>query len=257
MAEAVTVEERPRLGAAPLVNPNPGHCRTCGVEVPHPRQYCDEHRPAQKAPKKTKGPRKPLQVVQGDRPVTAVVSDVAKATGAAKRATVDATAKLFGKLFVYLSIFIAMALVSGDPALVTEDDQERQVGELQLSDEQAKSIAHPLARLFAPTALWQKVGPSLIENSDALDAVVALYDWLSAVWRYKRQRAKREQAVTAAPTNGHAEVGPLVHAVPLTEAEAQVPYIPPEWGQQVGPSPEQLAEIRRRAEEARRAAGEQ
>lgn len=255
MAETVTVEERPRLGAAALVNPNPGHCRTCGAPVPHPRQYCDEHRPAPKPAKPKRS--KPLQVVRGERPVTSVVSDVAKATGTAKRATVDATAKLFGKLFVYLSIFVAMALVSGDPALATEEEQERQVGELQLSEDQAKAIAHPLARLFAPTALWQKVGPSLIENSDALDAVVALYDWVSSIFRYKRQRAKREQAMAAAPTNGHVAPGPVVHAVPFTDAEAQVPYIPPEWGQQVGPSPEQLAEIRRRAEEARRAAGEQ
>lgn len=236
-----------------LRNPNPGHCRTCGVEVPSPRQYCDEHRPASRPPKRNKA----VQNIKAERPVTAVVSDVAKATGAAKRATVDATAKLFGKLFVYLSIFLAMALIAGDPLLVSDEDQERAVGELQLSEEQAKSLAHPLARLVTPSKLWQRVGPGLIENSDALDALVALYDWVSGIFRYRRQRARREQAAKAATTNGHVEVGPVMHAVPFSEAEAQVPYIPPEWGQQVGPSPEQLAEIRRRAEEARRQGGEQ
>ncbi|MGC8628578.1 MAG: hypothetical protein ACP5VR_13720, partial [Acidimicrobiales bacterium] len=203
--------------------------------MPHPRQYCDEHRPKQRQRKK----RSPVQTVRGERPVTAVVSDVAKATGAAKRATVDATAKLFSKLAVYASVILAMAIISGDPALTTDEDQERQVSELQLSDEQARAITHPLARLVTPTRMWQKVGPGLIENSDAFDALVALYDWASSLWRYKRERARREQAAQVAPTNGHVQAGPVIHAVPFTEAEGQVSYIPSTWGQQVGPSPEQ------------------
>jgi hypothetical protein len=192
--------------------------------------------------------KEPLQVVKGERPAQAVVSDVLRSTPATKRPTVEGTTKLFAKVLLYLSVIIAMWLVSSDPGLGTDEDKERQVRELQLDDEQASAIAHPLARFINTTAVWQRVGPKLIEHSDVLDALVAIYDWAASLARYQRHRKRSQQSP---PTNGQVR-GPVVHTIPFVEAPVAPP---PEWGSQVGPTPEQLAEIRRRAAEQRRAAG--
>jgi hypothetical protein len=197
---------------------------------------------------RSKARKEPLQVVKGERPAQAVVSDVLRSAPATKRPTVEGTTKLFAKVLLYISVIIAMWLVSSDPRLGTDEEKERQVRELQLDDEQASAIAHPLARFINTTSVWQKVGPKLIEHSDMLDALVAVYDWAASLARYQRHR-KRLQS--SPPTNGQVR-GPVVHAVPFVEAPVAPP---PEWGSQVGPTPEQLAEIRRRAAEQRRAPG--
>jgi hypothetical protein len=233
--------------ATALLNPNPGKCRECGIDVTglgRGRQYCDEHRPDPRRKSKATQQRKIAKAT----PVK-VVTDIGQAAGSRvpKAPSVEQTTKVLGRILVYITIFVAMALVSGDPGLLSEEDQERQVGELQLKDEDARSIVHPIARVLTPTKLWARYGGSIIEHSDVLDALVNLYDYASSLARYKRQRTRREQGLAAAPSNGHGGRIPA-HMAPMPANEASA-YDPEEtWGHQIGPSPEQLDEIRRRKE---------
>jgi len=229
-----------------------GICKVCGTEIAKTRFYCDDHRPE----KRTPAPRNSVKQrkIAKATPIK-VVTDVGAAAGSRppRTPTLDATTKVLARLLVYITIFVAMALVSGDPGLQSEEDQERQVGELQLTDENARAIAHPIARALTPTKLWARYGGAIIEHSDVLDALVNLYDYASALARYRRARVRRERGIAAAPSNGRVGV-PMSgeHFVPVAASTAGE-YIPPQtWGTQIGPSQEQLDEIRRRHEQAHR-----
>lgn len=229
---------------ARLVNPTPGKCRTCGKDVRHPRQYCDEHRPAsaQKVPKQ-QGRAKRQRDTAKSGSARAVVSDALNPpdSPAPKRTTVDSTSKLLARLLVYVTIFIAMYLVSSDPDLLSDEQKEAQVEELQLHEEDARSIAHPIARALHPTAIWQKYGAVLVEHSDVLDAVAALYDYGSGLARYQRRRGRASAARQAAPSNGHVPRGAAI-TVPMEEAIMEP--VPDTWGSQIGPSEADIERFR-------------
>jgi len=241
----------PNRDGSLLLNPTPGKCRKCGVDVTHPRQYCDDHRPAPPPPRKARDAKRARDNVEATK-VRAIASDVMQSAGQPKRASVDATSKLIGKILVYLTIFIAMALVRGDPSLENEEQQEAQVDALQLHEDDAKAIAHPLARALHPTKLWQRYGPALIEHSDVLDAIAALYDYGSGLARYQRRRHAGAQATANAPANGH-----IPAFVPLAADQYPQPasaYVDYQHGENWGnlPNDDMIAQIR-----ARKAAEEQ
>lgn len=233
---------------ARLVNPTPGKCRTCGKDVRHPRQYCDEHRPVShhKTPKQA-GTAKRQRDTAKTGSARAIVSDTIAPKGEAtpKRTTVESTSKLLARLLVYVTIFIAMYLVSSDPDLMTDEQKEAQVEELQLHEEDARSIAHPIARALHPTALWQRYGAALVEHSDVLDAVAALYDYGSSLARYQRRRGRAQAARQAAPSNGHVPRGASI-VVPMEEAIMEP--VPDTWGSQIGPTDADIERFRAQRE---------
>jgi hypothetical protein len=192
--------------ASLLLNPNPGHCRTCGEAVKHPNQYCDAHRPAKKPP--ARATKKQASADRAHKNVTAtpisIPGDIAAAGGKSERGaarrirksapSVDQTASVLGRVLLYITVLIAIRLVSGDPDLHTEAEQEDQAKQLQLDDDQAKAIIHPIARLIQPTKLWATYGGYIIEHADVMDAAVALYEYGSTLVRYTRDRKSRELA---------------------------------------------------------------
>ena len=189
--------------ASLLLNPNPGHCRTCGEEVKAPYQYCAAHRPIKKPPQRAT--KKQASADRAHRNVTAtpisIPGDIAAAGGKAERGasrktapSVDQTARVLGRVLLYITVLIAIRLVSGDPDLHTEAEQEDLAKQLQLDDDQAKAIIHPIARLIQPTKLWATWGGYIIEHADVMDAAVALYEYGSTLVKYSRDRKSRELA---------------------------------------------------------------
>lgn len=192
---AAPVKEEVRRPLNPKVeqmkNPHPGHCRTCDVAVP-PRgrsqpQYCDEHRPPKGRP-----PRKPPQKAEPvdlSRPPTA--RDVVHALPSPpKRVTAEATSKFFGTVIFYLALFVVMGFVDRAVPDEPEERKEAYVAELQLTKDNATAISRPIARYLAPTGLWQRVGPALVGNTDAIDALVVLYEWTANLVRFRRRAAR-------------------------------------------------------------------
>ncbi|MDA8385414.1 MAG: hypothetical protein M0Z88_04035 [Actinomycetota bacterium] len=133
--------------------------------------------------------------VTGATPVRAAFQDIADTVPPGKSVpNLEQTSKLFGKILLYLSVLIALALIKGDP--MAEDDRAKDelVARLQLDGDQSRSIMHPVARLVQPTKVWHNYGRQVIEHSDMLDAAVAIYEWSSELARYKADRAKRDKA---------------------------------------------------------------
>lgn len=235
-----TLEEAPArvVGIDPALR---GHCQTCGVAVRANRYYCDEHRPTPKprTRKRSRGKRlTPEQAAASPEPVREAIRDVAEGARPSKRPSVEATNKLLSKLLYYAFLLVVMSVVSSDTTLSEEEKQQTSAG-LALSDEDAAAITHPFARMLTPTAIWQRVGSGVLENSDFIDALVALYDAASGLMRYRRERARREARLRA--------MGPTANGQAPFAAPAPAPAAPiaiPEGG--VMPSPEVIAEIRRR-----------
>lgn len=216
-----------------MINPHPGHCRVCDVPVTHPAQYCEDHRPAKSAPGRKHRRRQPER--SEAEPVTSAGSasptarDVVHALPPPpKRVTQEATAKFFGTVLFYLALFLVMGFVDRAVPDEPEERKEAHVADLQLTKEGANKIAKPLARFITPVGMWQRVGPALVGNTDAIDALVELYDWLSALIRFRR-RAGRAEASTA-PIVEPAMNGAAWHASP-------------NWGNM--PSDSEIARIRK------------
>lgn len=245
-------------------NPNPGHCRTCDADLAalglNPmRQYCDEHRPERKRPGSSGGSTRrstervtPTQI--GEQSAAETVREITRDISSSKipkKPTVEATTKVVGKLVYYLFLVVVMSLVGSDPTL-NDEQQEAVAGELSLSNEDAEAIARPLARLLTPTGFWQKTGPSIIENSDVVDALVAAYNAASGIFHYQRERKRREARMVAGnpAMNGHVPMAPPVQApdrgpdLTVAAREGARVTVPESWGQVV--DDKTIAEIRRR-----------
>jgi hypothetical protein len=181
---------------AAMINPHPGHCRVCDTAVTGAKQYCEEHRPP---PGRNRRPTErpeaePVTSSAGSASPTA--RDVLHALPPPpKRVTQDATAKFFATVLFYLALFIVMGFVDRAVPDEPEERKEAHVADLQLSKEDATKLARPIARLITPIGIWQRVGPALVGNTDAIDALVVLYDWLSALVRFRR-RAGRPDVTT-------------------------------------------------------------
>lgn len=208
-----------------------GICRECGEKIAGNRFYCDAHKPAKKPPTRRNRSQK---VLDNTAEPVKIAGDVAAAAGrtpkGGKAPSQEATANMLGRLLVYLSAFLAMALIAGDPDIRTEADQEAAASHLSLSEEQGKAIMHPLSRILTPTAIWQKYGGTLVENSDWLESIVALYEWGSELFRYKRNRAAREVQYKKQVELQNAPLA--VKAQPRTEND---PYTGPTEGVIAGP----------------------
>ena len=201
---------------------NRGHCATCHIEVAKNRFYCDEHRPkaaeaTARSKAKARAQREAAKATEiiTTEPSQAATHIAAAATpqgggrGAPKAPTVDATAKVLGRIFMYITIIIAMGLVSRDPTLHTEAEREAQVEQLRLDEDQATKMLHPIARFITPTKMWSTYGGHLIANADVIDALAALYDYFSGLARYRRERLARAPApVDVASTRVYRPVAP-------------------------------------------------
>lgn len=123
-----------------------------------------------------------------------VVKEVANATDPRPSRKIPDAAEwepYFKRGLVYLSVFYIWWL--------TTDDEGNEIGDTskyELDDERAGLIGSPFARLFARTPLNRRYGRDLIENMDALVAVVAIVTYLMdtrPLWRAKRARNLRRQ----------------------------------------------------------------
>jgi hypothetical protein len=202
MSPTTTQAKRPHHNPgnpAAMINPHPGHCRVCDGPVSGAKQYCDEHRPPPREPGHRRRPDGPEAepVTSSAGPASPSARDVVHALPPPpKRVTQDATAKFFATILFYLALFIVMGFVDRAVPDEPEERKEAHVADLQLSKEDATKLARPLARLITPIGVWQRVGPALVGNTDAIDALVVMYDWLSALVRFRR-RAGRHEAPTA------------------------------------------------------------
>lgn len=250
------LDHEPSVELLAVQNPNPGHCRACGVEVKHPRQYCDEHRPASK-PKKSerkRGERLAPEQVKDSAPLREAIRDISE-TKVGKKPTVDATSKILGKVVYYLFLAIVMTVVSSDMTL-TEDEQEQTSGALALSSEDAEAIARPFARFLTPTSFWQKTGPQIIANGDIIDALIAGYNAASGLMHYQRDRKRRELQNEQRRLGNPAMNGHVPFVPPQPAPERMVATVPAREGIQIGIPPsadvishEMIMEIRRRNEQ--------
>lgn len=203
-----------------------GHCVECGVEVGKNRYYCDTHRPAKKTAK-PKAEREAERAaanlatpVQVPGHVAAAALPAGGGRGTVKAPTVDATAKVLGRLLMYVTIIIAMGLVGRDPTLSTEAEREAQVEQLRLDEDQATKMLHPVARFITPTRVWGTYGGHLIANADVIDALAALYDYFSTLARYRRERVARSPIEVTA-SRAPAAVAP--GALPTTNGQLVEP----------------------------------
>lgn len=230
----------------PLPDPSErGTCRACGQPCAGNRYYHDECKPAKKPPTRKNRSDK-IYENASVQPVKIIADIAAPAVGKAKAPSAEATANLLGRIFVYLSVFLAMGLVAGDPDLRSDDDQKRAVQSLSLSEPQAKSIMHPLARILTPTKMWQKYGGGLVQNGDIIESLVALYEWGSEVLRYKRNRTARiaqyrELQAAQAPTLLPAP--PAQYAPEETEEAPIDPATPRAWSQGIKLTPELVKQM--------------
>jgi len=196
MSAATAVKEvkrdrsgRPNPSQGAMINPHPGHCRVCDLELENKgRQYCDEHRPPPGRPPR-KPPQQQAEPVDLSRPPTAREVVHALPTPP-KKVTQEATAKFFATVLFYLALFVVMGFVDRAVPDEPEERKEAYVADLQLTKDSAATICRPIARFVVPTGLWQKVGPALVGNTDAIDALVAIYDWASAMVRFRRRVAR-------------------------------------------------------------------
>ena len=195
-----------------MLNPTPGKCRNpdCTVVVKHPRQYCDAHKPD---PLTTHKKRKKAQVAANLATPIKIPGDIAAAgqgragagspTEPKKAPTVDATARVLGRIWMYVTILVAMRLVQGDPELPTETARQAKADELALDQDQAVAMIHPLARFITPMGFWRSYGGQLIANADVIDCIAAMYDYLSGVARYSSERRRRRQELAALPARSY------------------------------------------------------
>lgn len=188
---------------------NRGKCKTCSIDIPKNRYYCDEHRPAL-MPKKPTAAQKRAKANLDKPAVTkigAAATDIAKGAGggkapsggAKKAPTVDATAKVMGKVLMYVTILIAMRLVSSDPDLRTDADREAQAQEIQLDEAQAQAMIHPIARFVTPLGFWRAYGGHVIDNADIIDCVASIYDYFSGLARYSASLRRRRLELDSIP----------------------------------------------------------
>ncbi len=199
-----------------------GHCVECGAEAPN-RFYCDQHRPAKVNKTKAQRAADKAQAtlatpVQVPGQVAAAGLPAGGGKGTVKAPTVDATAKVLGRILMYVTIIIAMGLVARDPTLRTEAEREAQVEQLRLDEDQATKMLHPVARFLTPTKMWSSHGGHLIANADVIDALAALYDYFSGLARYRRERLGRLPVdVTSRPAPS------LPPTMPYVPENGQVP----------------------------------
>lgn len=219
-----------------LTNPTPGKCRQCGTDVPHPRQYCDEHRPAQRK-RKLKAQQAQGRASQNLATPVHIPTDIAGAARPpeggkgrgrgkpVKAPTVDATAKVLGRTFMYVTLLIAARLVTKDPAFsgVDEHTREEQVHRIAMDEAQATNAIHPLARFLTPLGVWQAYGGHVIENADIIDCIVALYDYFSGLAQYAAAvRSRRLEAANANANAIPARSWPVPSPQPVQETNGHI-----------------------------------
>lgn len=216
---------------AAMINPHPGHCRVCDAAVTGAKQYCEEHRPAPGRSHRRTSERPAAEPVTSSTGSAAPTArDVVHALPPPpKRVTQDATAKFFATVIFYLCLFVVMGFVDRAVPDEPEERKEAHVADLQMSKEDATKLARPIARLITPIGIWQRVGPALVGNTDAIDALVVMYDWLSALIRFRRRAGRPEGASIVEPASNGAgwHASPTWGAMP---SEAEIARIRRERG---------------------------
>jgi len=189
-----------------LVNPNPGHCRTCGIELASKRfQYCTEHRPAKVPPKARRRGRRITAAHEMHGPTGVVRELVAPpATGGGGVPSENEIEERIARTVVAMTWAVALRVSRGEPREVRQPIIET----LMMTDTEAEALAHPIATRFAPTALNRRYGRGLIEALALTEPFWALGHYFDRVHAYTYERAQRERAIAAG------QVRPIFRPVP-------------------------------------------
>lgn len=186
----------------------------CGEPAFHSfATYCETHKvatpshqkktPTQRGKGRGAGRKAPSEVVQGPAPVAVALGDLADELRPGKKGppSQDETNRVLARVCLYLSIFIALALIRGDPAVETDEQKDELLAALQLDSDQSKAIVHPFSRLLVDLKVWKDHGRQVVEHADVIDAIAAAYEWGSSLARYQRGKARRlrEEPVGGAP----------------------------------------------------------
>lgn len=135
-----------------------GFCRVCGVELDDKRKrWCDDHKgQGNKLPKisSNKEPRK------------------------GKTAATSELTTVFGKLLLLITAAYAWSQLR---RMNVRDPGGAFAESLAMTDDEAESVARPIARAFNSSPVGVRYGRKIVDNSDLIDAGFALYEW------YQRQ----------------------------------------------------------------------
>ena len=176
-----------------------GVCRHCGDQASTPSStYCDDHR--------TKAQREGIVTTSTSLPTgTASVKRPERQPARGKTPSGDEwTTKVFDKGIIVLTTLFAASAIRrynvNDPSGALED-------ELTATDEEARAIAKPLGRVMAASGLNKRYGRKVLDNSDLIDAGIALWDWYDRVNKMLKSFAGQERTHLASvspivPTGG-------------------------------------------------------
>ncbi len=163
-----------------------GKCRTCGVEIPSNRYYCDTHRPegrkhpTRKAKRQGQTTARVGAVKAGPRSIIGELSS--EAPGRKGPPSLAEWSKALGRIGGMASILLVMAMI--------EADDEEVVAYLSLSDQDAEAALRPVARAIQKSKWSTKSGRDVLDNLDVLDAI-----WAAASWAMRLRKfatAKRQ-----------------------------------------------------------------
>lgn len=183
-----------------FINPNPGHCRDCGVELANKRhQYCTAHRtakaPPQRRAKSTRiadahargGTRATvLEVLPGGR-------DAAKTPG--KVPTSAEWQEGISKLLVGATWAVGMTMTRGEPRQL----KGQLAVELSMTDDEAGAIAKPIAGRLATMNLNRKHGRQILESLTLAEPLMAVMHYVDRLHEYSFERGTRLAAAGPPP----------------------------------------------------------
>jgi len=194
--------------ARPFVNPNPGHCRECGVELANKRfQYCTSHRPAHAPPQQRRAKAQRIAATAREKGTGRAVLEMVPGVGSAKGTdastpTVADWDDGLGRLAVGLTWAVGLRVTRGEP----RDVRGRMAVELAMTDDEALAVTHPIAARFAGTTLNRRHGRKILETLALSEPIVAVMQYADRLHEYRFERARRE-AGGAIPTGNPFPVG--------------------------------------------------
>lgn len=151
------------------------------------------------------------------RPVLSVVRDAANEVGGGKGApSASELSAGLGRGLGLASVFAASYAADTDPRYDDspqgDEERERIVERLSLSDRAARELMSPFARAIAPTKLNKRIGRRVVDNVELVGAAAELAEFTLNWRRYFRERRRAEGSTLA--------VAPMVPG-PVVEAQAQ------------------------------------
>lgn len=168
-----------------------------------------------------------------DRPAIAVVRDIASEIGNRKGVpTADDLTNGLGRGLGLVSIAVASYAAETDPEIPEgapgNDERDRLVDYLSLSDKAAKDVMRPLGKAFAPTRLNRRFGRQIVDNVDAVASVAELVT-LGVHWRnYFRHRRQLGDVATSRAADVFAPVAapqPPLRPSPAMDVASTPPVV--------------------------------